>query len=441
MVAKWSTMEEAQREGFSLHPWRTKERLIAARTEPPPLPLGAPACLLASGKTREALDMLAQHAGAQWRHNTLFHFDMRRVDEQGRLVAAGSLPLRGRLFKVSTPDDQSAAENAAAGKINLDVAVEVESPVLRWTKGEHLDAVLTRGATIVTNTALRDLATPSLPADMISAVSVLKPGDILIVESDELDMSTARIIDAALRPVNGRALLLEGPAHRVDLDRAKEVLREQGYDVVPRIRWKDLRSWLESIGCIVQMLCDDTQVCISRGDPSTPDGWSTVCMWPCRESDLLDNLATLLNQPVREVRAAIEQHIAKRDLGSSLRKSVAPWKNVNERRDANHQGDGGDGSAVSRRRQGRHPGAGRSARSADGGHHHKRAHGRPARPVEYSGRDAVLLAALAQSLYADRRAHRGSPRPVRRMGVCRGGALRPDHGCALPRVQPAVCLS
>jgi hypothetical protein len=307
MSAKdWKTLEEAEREGFSLHPSRTKEQLIGMR----PMIEAARSRSLAAGRLMEgrageALSILWNEAGTMWYHRMLLDFDMRRVDEQGRLLADGWLVL------------PAPAEMPGVG--------------LPWRAGDHLDDVLARGAAMVTERARRALTTTeSSGIEDKLATSVLNAGDLLVIESPEqLDAGTCDRLESAIKSSGTRALLLEGPAHRVDLDRAKEVLRELGYDVVPLIRWEDVRPWLLSTGCKIEERPERCELLIAQGD-HVKDGWALLTMWPARESELIDNLGKMMGMSARAVRAAIEQHIAKHIAKLDYVKSALRTKFVGE---------------------------------------------------------------------------------------------------------------
>lgn len=117
---------------------KTKEELIAAQRaeQAGASPRGAEvlgraaARMLKDGNLVGMQETLPKAAGALWRREAFCRFDLRTVDEQGNLLAAGWLALPTTL------------PGAAR---------------LVWRAGEHLAAVLSRGAAEVTDRAQRAL--------------------------------------------------------------------------------------------------------------------------------------------------------------------------------------------------------------------------------------------------------------------------------------------
>ncbi len=108
---------------------RTKEELIAAQRFANEAQAGgtkvydlatAPAM---RGDAEGALKALARQAARLWKMGALGRFDLRRVDEQGRLLAAGEVEWR------------------AQGAFGIP-----GREVIAWKVGEHLDEVLALGA-------------------------------------------------------------------------------------------------------------------------------------------------------------------------------------------------------------------------------------------------------------------------------------------------------
>lgn len=229
MVKDWTTVEEAKADGVVfgiVRTPRTKERLVTAHRDAPRAAVASPevhqlglwaTCNLRDGDVAGALDMLARAAGRLRMEDWFRGFDLRGVDEQGHLLAAGGFDTRMTAARGDAPAPPAAGD------------------VIEWKAGEHLDDVLARGAAAVERRARESLCRP-LPASVVAGVSVLKEGELLVIEVPENARHVedlARSCEALCRTTAHRVLLIDRPATRMDIAGVRRALHEIGYDVVP----------------------------------------------------------------------------------------------------------------------------------------------------------------------------------------------------------------
>lgn len=328
---------------------RTKEDLIeAARREAERdfeegvgAQLGAAVVDLAAGCTKGVLAALAATVGWYWRR-TIFEGFLARVDEQGRLREVGWIELpsygnaraceRGRaeercvqnathtIVDGPGPRPYWCATHAPGG------AVPHPDLCLDWHANEHLDDVLRAGAERVAARTLAALEKPTeLPKNIATAVSVLKPGELLVLEAAkdtprrDVDRLLRRL-DDMLSAMDSKGILLEGPVTRESVEHLRGRLREVGLDVVPAIRWEDVRSWLLSIGFQEAAIAPDDGapiVTFRRGAAVM-----NIC-WVRFGEDDLSWIADVLQMPVRAMRETITRHAEK-----PVRKALAEEAHV-----------------------------------------------------------------------------------------------------------------
>lgn len=228
----------AQRRAMTEVDCRTKDAVLA----------------LALGADDVRLKDLARTVGWAWERTALASFDLRRADEQGRLIQAGWLvlppaPDARKCLALTGPGVQCQEPATHAGH-------ELESPrcfqhaperfspivnvCLTWKAREHLDDVLHAGAERVTARVRAALEAGPLPANIAAAVSVLKPGELLVLEASPKTsgQSLERLmqrLEGVLPSMGARGIVLEGPVRRESVEHLRAVLREVGYDVVPSL--------------------------------------------------------------------------------------------------------------------------------------------------------------------------------------------------------------
>lgn len=255
---------------------RTKEQLIHAqqREEQQDVDdilgamLGATVVDLAAGCAMDSLDALSRAAGWYWQRVTFLGFDLRRVDEQGRMLEAGEIETR--------PHEPGKGRE-----------------VVTWEAGEHLDDVITYSVEQVTERARQALAAwGRQEADRCQ--QLLHKAEVVLRDLD-------------VKPIGAGA-----PPARFDVyaalaagtyDETRKVLRGMGLDLMPLLRWEDVRAWLLSIGCKVEERQRLGDVLISRGD-------HMICvLWPSEADDMIAQIGKMLDMPVRAVREAILRHV------------------------------------------------------------------------------------------------------------------------------------
>lgn len=334
---------------------RTKEELIAAQREASMIgsgDFGSPAAALLS-KPERAVPLLAEDAGRLWAEQALKRFDLRLVDEQGRMLEDGwlSLPAAPGAKRCDHADDGARCPDAAthrpekwagprpwwcAKHAPKDASVD---PVvcLAWKAGEHLDDVLAMGAKLVAERARKALEQPAaLPDNIARAVSILKPGELLVLEMPERTEARGhdrlmRALKRVLPDMGAKGIVLEGPVRRESVERLRAALREVGYDVVPLLALGDLRAWLRSLGFqdngagVMLRNGGDDAIDLS-GEDAAPLTAATI-----------DLAARFLSMGARETREAIQRHVEIR-ASVKTRKVTGPARLTNALLDGSPSG-------------------------------------------------------------------------------------------------------
>lgn len=305
---------------------RTKEQLIEAQREAIDArerdydiyDQAVPAAM--RGDVACALEALALQAGQLWKQSTLAAFDLKGVDEQGHLLADGWLALPAgpdarKCLAVTAPGIQCQEPATHARHEQESPRCSAHAPegylpskgCVTWTAGSHLDNLLAIGAATVTTKARQALEqTAPLPENIAAAVSVLKPGELLVLEVPwwKLDDAARERLLSGMAAAKAPAVLVASPVKRESVEHLRGALREVGFDVVPLAEEK--------------IVCRCSRA-VAKGDAFATDaGWRCGVCVAAEAHDALQAIARLLDircggDVAKVVPVAVERALAAPD--------------------------------------------------------------------------------------------------------------------------------